>query len=514
MNTTETQFEDGLIQLHPDDPIAIAKRDLSAGERICLSPGQSLTIQEDIPAGHKAALVALQAGQSVLRYGCPIGKTTAAVDPGGWLHSHNLVVLEDSSDYTHNEAEPWPIRPSPRTFLGYQRANGKVGTRNYIAVISTVNCSAHVAAQIARAFPIDELVDYPNVDGVIPILHASGCSLPPAGLSHIYLKRALANVAANPNIAAAIYVGLGCEVMQWQDCQPLFSQAESSALSPLGLVIQEQGGFVKTVAAGIEALKSLLPQVNALKRTPQPLARLSVALQCGGSDSWSGITANPLVGKVVDALVREGASAVLAETPEIFGAEHILLQRVASAETARKLIERFQWWANQARRRGFSIDNNPTPGNKKGGLTTIYEKSLGAVAKAGSSPLNGVYEYAEMVDRAGLVFMDTPGNDPISVTGQLAGGCNLILFTTGRGTVYGSNLAPCIKIASNSTMYARLSNDMDFNAGQILEGNTWEDTGQALLDLSIQAASGQRTCSERHGLSENEFAPWQPDAVL
>jgi altronate hydrolase len=509
-------LQEYILHLHPQDPVGIAKQDLQPGTSVSLPEGGALTVRELIPAGHKLALVDIPAGGEVLRYGYPIGRAADFIPAGSWVHSHNLVLGEipGPGEYTFQLVAPAQPAPSGRTFAGYARPGGRAGTRNYIALISTVSCSAHVVSQIARAFPPERLAEYPQVDGIIPIVHHSGCSLPQGGLSHTYLRRMLANLARHPNVGAAVYVGLGCEVNQIDECQPLYSPEEMDRLAPYDLVIQDQGGFSKTVAAGIALVEKLLPQVNAIQRTPQPLAELAVALQCGGSDGWSGVTANPLVGRVTDTLVLEGGTAVLAETPEVFGAEYLLTQRVSSPQVAEDFTDRFQWWTEESKRRGFSVDNNPSPGNKRGGLTNIFEKSLGAVAKAGSTPLNGVYEYGERVEQRGLVFMDTPGNDPISVTGQLAGGCNLILFTTGRGSVYGSAVAPCLKIATHSSLYERMPDDMDFNAGQLLEGSSWEDASQALLDLLVAVASGQRTRSETHGLSENEFVPWQPDLFL
>jgi altronate hydrolase len=406
------------------------------------------------------------------------------------------------------------MAPGGRTFNGFRRADGRCGTRNYVAVISSVNCSAAVVSRIAAHFTPERLGAFPYVDGVVAVTHAAGCSVAPDSLSLLYLRRALGNLAQNPNVAAALFVGLGCEVNQLEGCIPPFSAGEIDHLGGPGLSIQEQGGFRQTVEAGIEAVERILPRVNACRREPLPLAGITAALQCGGSDSWSGVTANPLVGRVSDALVREGGTAVLAETTEIFGAEYLLLERVASESVGCKLAERFTWWVEHARKHGFSIDNNPTPGNKRGGLTTILEKSLGAAAKGGTTPLTAVLEYAELVKESGLVFMDTPGNDPISVTGQLAGGCNLILFTTGRGTVYGSSLAPCIKISSNSRLYDSMPDDIDFDAGRLLAGMDWFEAEGALLDLLVEVASGRRTASEAHFPRDGEFAPWQPDPVL
>lgn len=513
-------FFDVAIQLHASDNVAIAKQELDANTTMVMPKGTRLTLRQAIPAGHKFALQAIALAQPVLRYGYPIGNATQNIRPGDWVHTHNLSVDNTRRDYDYKMVEPIKPQLARQTFLGYRRADGKVGTRNYIAVISTVNCSSHITVEIARAFTPERLAQYPNVGGVIPLVHSTGCSYNPNDLAHAYLRRTLTNIARNPNIGGYVFVSLGCEgnsIDGYCDAALINPSIETLKPYPIagtGIVIQDQGGFRRTVAAGIAAIEKILPPVNAITRTPQPISALSLALQCGGSDSWSGITANPLLGLAVDQIVTQGGTAVLAETPEIVGAEQLLLQRVASAEVAQKLIRRFEWWNTQAKLLNFSMDNNPSPGNKRGGLTTIFEKSLGAVAKGGSTPLTDVYEYAEIVTRPGLVFMDTPGYDPVSVTGQLAGGCNLILFTTGRGSVYGSNIAPCLKIASNNALFTRMNDDMDFNAGKILEGAQMPDAANELLDLVIRVASGERTKSEEKGLPEYEFVPWQPGIVI
>ena len=499
-------FSEIALQLNQNDNVAIAQTDIAPGTVTRMPDGNALTMRDRVPVGHKFALREIDAGAAVLRYGYRIGAATQPIQPGDWIHSHNLSVGEFATEYAYRVVPVPPHSPSRQSFMGYRRADGRVGTRNYIAVIATANCAAHVAIQIAHAFDRTRLADFPNVDGVIPIVHTGGCSNVLGSLSHRYLQRTLANAARNPNIGASIVIGLGCEENQAAACFDL-------AAMP-GLVIQEQGGFRKTVAAGVRAIEQLLPRVNACARTPQPISELTIALQCGGSDSWSGVTANPLVGLAMDNLIAQSGTAVLAETPEIFGAEELLLQRVANAEVGQKLIERIQWWNEQSKLLGFSVDSNPGPGNKAGGLTTILEKSLGAVAKGGSTPLVAVYGYAEMITHRGLVFMDTPGNDPTSVTGQLAGGCNLIVFTTGRGSLYASNLAPCIKIASNNDLYARMADDMDFNAGKILEGAPLENVVEELLQRISAVASGEQTKSEQRGLPETEFVPWLPGPVV
>lgn len=509
------QFDQVAIRLHPEDNVAIAKREISAGTMLEMPTGGPQSMSQSIPVGHKFALRDIASGEPIVRYGYAIGLATSLISRGAWVHSHNLAVGEIRKEYTYQVVAPTSPRSPRATFWGYRRADGQVGTRNYLAVIATVNCSAHVATHIARAFTPERLAAFPNVDGVIPIVHSGGCSFPPDGLTHLYLKRCLANVARNPNIGTCLYVGLGCEVNQIDGyCNaslndPSGASPHSDLASGGGLVIQDQGGFRKTVAAGIRRVEQMLPRINAFPRTEEPISALKIALQCGGSDTWSGVTANPLVGRVMDSIVEQGGTAVLAETPEIFGAEHLLTRRVTNPEVGRKLIERLTWWNEASALYGFTVDNNPTPGNKRGGLTTIFEKSLGAVAKGGSAPLAAVYEYAECITQRGLVFMDTPGNDPVSATGQLAGGCNLIVFTTGRGSVFGSNIAPCIKVASNSALFARMADDMDYNAGRLLEGVPMEQGASELLALFLATASGQRTQSEQNGPSEVEFVPWQ-----
>lgn len=501
------------LVLNSEDTVAIARRVIPAGTRLQVADGE-LVVQQEIPPVHKLALRPVAVGEGVFRYGQRIGQASHPIQAGDWVHSYNLDVGEIDRATGWRVVPPLPVRPTGSAFLGYRRADGQVGTRNLIAIIATVNCAASVVARIAAHFTPERLAEYPNVDGVVAVTHSSGCSVAPDSLSLRYLRRSLKNLAHNPNIGAALYVGLGCEVNALDGCIPSFSPEEMDRLTGPGLVIQEAGGFRRTVEAGIAAVERILPEVNRNVREPVPLWGLKIALQCGGSDGWSGITANPLMGRVADRIVREGGTVVLAETSEIFGAERLLLERVVSDEAGARLVERLTWWLDYARRNGFSIDNNPTPGNKAGGLTTIYEKSLGAVAKGGTTPLVEVYEYAEKITAPGLVFMDTPGNDPVSVTGQLAGGCNLILFSTGRGSVYGSGLAPCIKVASNSALIQRMAEDMDFDAGRVLAGESWEDVETALFELVIGVASGRRTASEKDAPRAHEFVPWQPEPFL
>jgi altronate hydrolase len=448
----------------------------------------------------------------VHRYGQVIGFADCAIRAGEHVHTHNLSApLFDRAYEIGVDVRPVAMVPEgeKRTFMGYARPGKRAGTRNTIAVISSVNCSAHTARQIARYWTPERLAPYPNVDGVIAITHHAGCSLRIGGEEHRLLQRTLAGIARHPNVGGHLWVGLGCEVNQIDDLVSSQALGEGTAL-----IIQDRGGVRRTIEAGIAAVEGMLPAVNAVERTPQPLSEWMIALQCGGSDSWSGVTSNPLLGKLADQVVRQGGTVVLGETPEIYGAEQLLLRRAASAEIGQKLIERVRWWEQYAEKHGVEIDNNPTPGNKAGGLTTIYEKSLGAIAKGGSTTLTGVYQYAEPVTARGFTFMDTPGNDWVGVTGQVAGGCTLVAFSTGRGSAFGFTPAPSIKVASNSNLYRRMEDDMDLNAGRVLEGEPIEEVAADLLDLAVAVASGHPSKSEALGIGEDEFCPWPLGGML
>jgi altronate hydrolase len=514
-------LREAAVHLHPEDNVAIAKIDLQQGvslttERGSPSPAE-VPVRQLIPSGHKVALKTIAAGEPVRRYGQVIGHASQLIRPGEHVHVHNLGVQDFDRDHAFGvDVRPVSFVPDTerRTFLGFERSDGRVGTRNYVAVISTVNCSAHTAREIAHTFTPERLAAFPNVDGVIALTHPSGCPL-----HYAMLQRTLAGMARHPNVGAYVFVGLGCESNQVETLAEDYGLCDCSDTSPERpcpptLVIQELGGIRKTVQAGIAAIERLLPEVNAVRQSPQPVSELMLALQCGGSDGWSGVTANPVVGLVADEIVRQGGTVVLAETPEIYGAEHLLTRRATSPDIGRKLVAQVRWWGKHARGLGVELDDNRSAGNEAGGLTTIYEKSLGAVAKAGGTPLTGVYGYAEPVTDRGFTFMNSPGYDPVSVTGQVAGGCNLVLFTTGRGSVFGFKPAPCIKISSNSATYERMVDDMDLNAGQVLEGADMKRVAAELFDLVIEVASGRPSKSESQSVGEAEFNPWYLEGTL
>ncbi len=504
-----------VVHLHPSDNVGIAKGLLQPGTILAWesapSPLMRITVREPIPPAHKISLREIRKGRTVLRYGQPIGIALRHIHPGEHVHTHNLGVGPLDRRPAQAAKSPPIIPPGeaePRTFLGYHRADGRVGTRNYVAVISTVNCSAHVCRQIAQHFTPARLSPYPNVDGVIALGVQGGCTARFGGETHSILRRTLAGMARHPNVGACLLVGLGCETNQVRALIQDFGLDALPRGAPAVLMIQESGGTGPAIEAGVSAVAEMLPRLSEVRRTPQPLAHVTLALQCGGSDGWSGVTANPVVGLVADELVGHGGTVVLAETPEIFGAEHLLSQRAVRPEVARDLDEKVRWWEAHTRRLGTEIDNNPSPGNKAGGLTTIYEKALGAVAKGGSTPLMATIDYAEAVPLGGLVFMNTPGFDPVSVTGQVAGGCNLVLFTTGRGSAFGFKPAPCIKVASNSSLAQKMPGDIDFDAGRVMTGSSLDLLAAELLELVISVASGEASKSEAQGIGEAEFTPW------
>jgi altronate hydrolase len=508
-----------VIRLAPEDQVAVAVAPLAAGDQISLCDCR-LTVVEPIPAGHKVSLLPIPAGATIRKYGQPIAVATRDIQAGSHVHSHNCAVVAIDRTYTFaTDEDPAPrtvdVGADQRSFAGYVRADGRVGTRNYVAVISMANCSASVSRFIADGITADELSGYPAVDGVLALTHKGGCTMPVDGAEHLQLERVLAGFARHPNVGGYLIVGLGCEVAQARQLIERHDLRRPGEVEgPPVLVIQEEGGVRRTVEAGISVLRELLPAAAGARRVEVPASSLVLGLECGGSDGYSGITANPALGVAVDLLVAQGGTAVLGETPEIYGAEHLLARRAVDREVGEALIERIRWWEAYAASHGATIDNNPTPGNKEGGLTTIFEKSLGAVAKAGSTRLTAVYRYAEQVSRRGLVLMDTPGNDPVSLTGIVAGGATICAFTTGRGSVYGCKPSPCIKIATNSLLYGRMEEDMDLDAGVVLQGTSVEEVGQAIFDEALAVAGGKRTKSEAQGLGDEEFAPWMLGPVL
>lgn len=511
---TTRRLGDFVLKLHPRDNVGVLRRALPAGVELMSGSGSLITGQP-LPDGHKIALDGVRDGQAVVKYGQTIGFARGDIYPGDHVHTHNLQMLDFGRTHDVGGRRRLTCLDADlhqSTFPGYARHDGRIGTRNYVAILSSVNCSASVSKYVAQRFSPDVLRErYPHVDGVIALTHKGGCCMQPGRPADI-LKRTLAGFARHPNVFGYVLIGLGCEGNQ---VSQLVQDHRLNILgrgepSPAFMTIQETGGVRKTVDAAARAVEALCERANEARRTDHPVSRLVLGMQCGGSDAASGITANPAVGAASDRLVELGGTSVLAETPEVYGAEHLLTARAVNPAVAAKLMELIHWWEEHAAMYGASIDNNPTPGNKAGGLTTIYEKSLGAVAKAGQAPLAAVYDYAEAITTPGLGFMDSPGYDPVSMTGLAAGGATLGVFTTGRGSVYGCKPMPTLKIATNTAMYERMIDDMDINAGTILDGEeTVQDVGRRIFDALIAVAGGEPTKSEAQGLGDEEFAPWQ-----
>ncbi|MEI2415808.1 altronate dehydratase family protein [Orrella sp. JC864] len=510
---SEKRVTGPVIRLHCADNVVVARVPIGLGTEV---PSEGFTSRSQVPAGHKLAARDIKAGEPILKYNVCIGFAATDIAAGTYLHSHNTDFREFDRDYAHGrDYRPTVLLPEAEqaSFQGIVRANGQVATRNYIGIIATVNCSATVVHRIAEAFTAERLAAYPNVDGVVALSHGMGCGMEMSGEPMDLLRRTIGGYARHANFAAVLVVGLGCERNQ------LNLLLQDQGLSPdarlHAFVMQETGGTRKTIEAGVAAIEKLLPQANAVVRQPVPARHLKIGLQCGGSDGFSSITANPALGAAMDILVRHGGTAILSETPEIYGVEHTLTSRARSREVGEKLVERIRWWKQEySPGRDVQINGKVSPGNQMGGLANIFEKSLGSSMKGGTTGLMQVYRYAEQVDQPGLVFMDTPGFDPVSATGQIAGGANIICFTTGRGSMFGAKPVPSIKLATNTPMYQRLAEDMDLNCGEILDGTaSMQEMGQRIFEKILRVASGERSKSEALGLGDHEFVPWNIGVV-
>ena len=502
-----------VIRLHANDAVLIARASLMPGVEV--SPG--VVTAERIPAGHKVAIRPIAVGEEVRRYGQIIGFATQAIAPGQHVHTQNLGMGDFARDYAYGvDVKPTPNFDLPASFMGIRRDDGRIATRNYIGILTSVNCSAHVASMVADVFKKNPftghnpLADYPNVDGVVALTHKTGCGMTQDEPLRL-LRRTLGGYARHVNFSHVIVLGLGCEINQIGGLM----EEQKLAGRLREMQIQEVGGTRKTTEAGVAFVREVLEDSNRAKREEVAASELIVALQCGGSDGYSGISANPALGAASDLLVRHGGTVILSETPETYGAEHLLTRRAVSREVGEKLVGLMRWWDAYCEREGAEMNANPSPGNKAGGLTTILEKSLGAMAKAGSTNLVDVLNYAEAVTKKGFVFMDTPGYDPVAATGQVAGGANLVCFTTGRGSVFGCKPAPSIKLATNTPMYRRMEDDMDINCGTILDGDeSVEACGRRIFEQMLKTASGAPTKSESFDFGGAEFAPWVLGATM
>jgi altronate hydrolase len=504
-----------IIRLHADDDVVIARAQLVGGTKLL---DENVTVVGLVPPGHKVATRAIASGAPVRRYNQIIGFASRDIAPGEHVHLNNLQMGTFDRDYAFGvDVKPTQYVAPPATFMGIVRKGGpnagRVATRNYLGILSTVNCSATVARGIAGHFTRERLAAFPNVDGVVALTHGSGCGMDTQGEGMQLLRRTLGGYARHANFAGVLMVGLGCEANQISALLGAESLQESPLLRTYS--IQDTGGTTKSIARGIAMIDEMLPHANEVLRQPVAASHITIGLQCGGSDGYSGITANPALGAAVDLLVRHGGTAILSETPEIYGAEHLLTRRAVSRAVGEKLVSRIRWWEDYTAREKGEMNNNPSPGNKAGGLTTILEKSLGAVAKGGTTNLVDVYEYAETVTAKGFVYMDTPGYDPVSATGQVAGGANMIVFTTGRGSAYGCAPSPSLKLSTNTPLWIKQEEDIDLNCGEIADGTAAiDEMGERLFGLVLATASGQRTKSEGHGYGQSEFVPWYLGAVM
>ena len=500
-----------VIRLAATDNVVVAVDPILPG-----NTAASVTTRERVPRGHKLAVAPIAVNEPVRKYGQIIGFAARAIAPGDWVHEHNVSLHDFAREYhfaedgKNDEVLPPELRA---TFQGYVRPNGKTGTRNYVGILTSVNCSATVAKLIAEEVNRSEVLrNFPAIDGVVSFVHGTGCGMASKGEQFDVLGRTQWEYATHPNLGAALMVGLGCETFQIDRLKNEYGLVEGDHFQTM--TIQATGGTRKTVAEGVERIKAMLPVAARAARETRPASEVVLALQCGGSDGYSGITANPSLGAAVDLLVKHGGTGVLAETPEIYGAEHLLTRRAVNASVGEKLVERIRWWEDYTARNNGEMNNNPSPGNKAGGLTTILEKSLGAAAKGGSTTLRAVYEYAEPVKEKGFVFMDTPGFDPVGATGQVAGGCNVMCFTTGRGSAFGCKPTPSIKLATNSQVYENMIDDMDINCGDVLDGVSVQTKGDEIFRKVLAVASGEPTKSEDLGYGDLEFVPWQIGAVM
>nr|WP_315416807.1 altronate dehydratase family protein [uncultured Pseudomonas sp.] len=500
------------IRLDPNDNVIVARTAVAADVEV---PSEGLTTLHDIPAGHKVVTTFLAKGDPVLKYNTIIGYAGEDVPPGTWMHSHNILFDEVVKDYAFAQGyQPTHyIPPAERAiFQGIVREDGAIATRNFIGIFVLGNAAGTVARKIADGFKKGRLEAFPNVDGVVAYVHQQGDTMEASGEAIDMLRRTISGFIRNPNIAAALIVAQGSEVNDLLT----FLRSENLQLGAnlKTLIIDQEGGSQSAIIKGRELVAGMLSRVNEVRRQPVSAEHLIVGLQCGGSDGFSGLSANPALGAAVDILVRHGGTAILSETSEIFGVEQTLTRRACSREVGQKLVDRMNWWLEYNAGRDTQLNGKVSPGNNAGGIANVLEKSLGGAKKGGNSPLMEVYEFAQPVTEYGLVFMDTPGYDPCSATGQIAGGANMVMFTTGRGSCFGSTPSPTIKLASNTPMYERMVADMDINCGVIIDGiETLPELGQKIFEALLWHASGERTKSEISGVGENEFVPW-PLAVM
>lgn len=488
------------IKLNEKDSVAIALRPFQQGEKLKLEDGSELELTSEVPFGHKIALRSIAEGEHVWKFGYSIGVATVAIEPGAWIHTHNLATgLKGIIDYKYEPAaridQPEAARPeaAERTFQGYVRADGEVGIRNEIWIINTVGCINKTCEIVARQA---SAMYAGRVDGIYHFAHPYGCSQ--LGDDLTYTQKLLASLVRHPNAAGVLVIGLGCENNQIE----AFQQA-------IGPYDERRIKFVKAQQAedeieeSLELIEELVEYAECFKREPVPVSRLKIGLKCGGSDGLSGITANPLAGAIADRVTAAGGTAILTEVPEMFGAETILMERAVDQQVFQDIVQLINGFKQYFIRHGQEIYENPSPGNKAGGISTLEEKSLGCTQKGGHATVMDVIAYGEQVRKSGgLTLLEAPGNDLVSVTALSAAGAHIVLFTTGRGTPFGGPV-PTVKIATNNELAERKRNWIDFNAGRLLNEKTMTELSDELWEQLIALASGERqTHNERNGFKE------------
>jgi altronate hydrolase len=513
---TASPISDYAIIVNPDDNVAVVKTEISAGQTVTLPSGQLVTLKNDVPAGHRFATREIDSREFVLQYGQPIG-TSLGIEKGELVSHQNMSndvpIIRDLPEDLHTPAPDYFTVAD--TFEGFRRPDGRIGTRNFVLIVPTSMCASHEATQIAlmSEFLHYKRENFPNVDGIVALPHNKGCGCQDGSNLEVML-RTLANYADHPNVGGVILMDLGCEKTNLQFVEKYLLKREKDFVKPVYKIgIQEIGGTQTAIELGLKQVQEMLPIVNQAKRETFPISELVLGVKCGGSDGFSGISCNPSLGYASDLLVKSKGTVLITEIPEFCGAEHIVANRAKDAKTGRKVYETIDWYKNYASKFGAVLNENPSPGNIKGGLLNITIKSLGAMSKAGTTRVEGVVEYAEVPKQRGVNLMQGPGYDQESTPGLVAAGATVVVFTTGRGTTIGNAIVPVIKLSSNSDIFKRMSGDIDVNAGTVIDGTeSIEEVGTRLFKYIAKVASGEIQ-AKAEILKHREFQFWAEQTV-
>lgn len=521
MSTTEipqtATINEYAIIVDPNDNVAVVKKSTFSDLEVVLPNGKTVQVRGAVPPGHRFATRDISAGEFVLQFGQPIG-TSLGIRSGEQITHSNMTndvpIVRDLPENLHTPAPDYLPVDERGTFMGYKRPDGRVGTRNYVLIVPTSMCASHEAQQISTIaeFTLYSREKYPNVDGVVAIPHNKGCGCQEGSTIDVML-RTLSNYADHPNVGGVILIDLGCEKTNLAQVERYLLKREKSFDKPVAKIgIQDVGGTQAAIQQGLKEVEALLPKVNLTSREEVPVSELVLGVKCGGSDGFSGISANPSLGRAADMLVRSGGTVLITEVPEFCGAEHLLAYRAKDVETGRAVYRMVDWYKEYASKFGAVLNNNPSPGNIAGGLLNITIKSLGAIAKAGTTRIEGVVEYAETPTNRGVNLMQGPGYDQESTPGLVAAGATVVVFTTGRGTTIGNAIAPVIKLASNSPVFARMSQDLDLSAGGVIDGTeTIDQVGKRVFERVCEVAGGLQAKAEIH--KHREFQFWAEQTV-